>query len=288
MTPEATTLFMGLTAVDIATLLAAVATFAAMTAVWAVMTVRDPMRGRVKALQERREQLKAGIVASRKRASLVQRNSTHDQMRNILKSMSVLQDEQVKAAQQKLAHAGIRSKDAAVAVIFARMLLPIILGGGVCLAIYGFGWLGDWTPMKKFAVAAGSLILSYKAPDFYVQNMITKRSDAIRKGLPDALDLLVICAEAGLTVDAAFNRVARELGRAYPELGDEFALTAIELGFLTDRRSAFENLAYRIDLEAVRGIVTTMIQTEKYGTPLASALRVLSAEFRNVRMMRAV
>jgi tight adherence protein C len=105
--------------------------------------------------------------------------------------------------------------------------------------------------------------------------------------LPDALDLLVICAEAGLTVDAAFNRVARELGKAYPELGDEFALTSIELGFLTDRRSAFENLAARIDLESVRGVVTTMIQTEKYGTPLASALRVLSAEFRNERMMRA-
>ena len=117
--------------------------------------------------------------------------------------------------------------------------------------------------------------------------MIDKRSAAIRKGLPDALDLLVICAEAGLTVDASFHRVARELGRAYPELGDEFGLTAIELGFLTDRRSAFENLAQRVDLDSVRGVVTTMIQTEKYGTPLASALRVLSAEFRNERMMRA-
>src|SRR4030095_6761481 len=107
------------------------------------------------------------------------------------------------------------------------------------------------------------------------------------KGLPDALDLLVICAEAGLTVDAAFNRVAKELGKAYPELGDEFGLTAIELGFLNERRQAFENLASRVDLEAVRGVVATMIQTEKYGTPLASALRVLSAEFRNDRMMRA-
>ena len=106
--------------------------------------------------------------------------------------------------------------------------------------------------------------------------------------MPDALDLLVICAEAGLTVDdAAFNRVAKELGKAYPELGDEFGLTAIELGFLNERRQAFENLATRVDLEAVRGVVTTMIQTEKYGTPLASALRVLSAEFRNERMMRA-
>ena len=110
---------------------------------------------------------------------------------------------------------------------------------------------------------------------------MNKRSNAIRKGLPDALDLLVICAEAGLTVDAAFGRVAKELGKAYPELGDEFGLTAIELGFLNERRQAFENLAQRVDLEAVRGVVTTMIQTEKYGTPLASALRVLSAEFRH-------
>ncbi|MCB2061521.1 MAG: type II secretion system F family protein, partial [Novosphingobium sp.] len=101
------------------------------------------------------------------------------------------------------------------------------------------------------------------------------------------LDLLVICAEAGLTVDAAFARVAREFGRAFPELGDEFTLTSIELSFLTERRQAFENLAYRVNLDSVRGVVTTMIQTERYGTPLASALRVLSAEFRNERMMRA-
>ena len=141
--------------------------------------------------------------------------------------------------------------------------------------------------MKKFFLVSGALIGSYKAPDIFVSNKVSKRSDAIRKGLPDALDLLVICAEAGLTVDAAFHRVARELGKAYPELGDEFALTAIELGFLTERRMAFENLSNRVPLDAIRGVVTTMIQTEKYGTPLASALRVLSAEFRNERMMRA-
>ena len=134
---------------------------------------------------------------------------------------------------------------------------------------------------------AALVVAGYKGPELYLKNKATKRTNEIRKGLPDALDLLVICAEAGLTVDAAFNRVAKELGRAYPELGDEFALTAIELSFLTERRQAFENLAYRVDLDAVRGVVTTMIQTERYGTPLASALRVLSAEFRNERMMRA-
>ena len=183
--------------------------------------------------------------------------------------------------------AGIRSKDLAVVVIFARLVLPIVIGTTVIVGVYLLDWFPEWGPIKRYGLVAASLIGSYKAPDLWLKNKITKRSNAVRKGLPDALDLLVICAEAGLTVDAAFNRVARELGKAYPELGDEFALTSIELGFLTDRRSAFENLANRIDLEAVRGVVTTMIQTEKYGTPLASALRVLAAEFRNERMMRA-
>jgi tight adherence protein C len=163
----------------------------------------------------------------------------------------------------------------------------VVLGTAIVLLVYVVDYFPDWSWFKKYGLVAGTLVLSYKAPDIWLKNKIKKRSDGIRKGLPDALDLLVICAEAGLTVDAAFNRVAKELGKAYPELGDEFGLTAIELGFLAERRSAFENLATRVDLDAVRGVVTTMIQTEKYGTPLASALRVLSAEFRNERMMRA-
>ena len=273
----------------VATALSGIAMLAVLAALYAVMTVRDPMAGRVKALNERREQLKAGIVASngKRRAKLNQKNETTDKMRSFLSSLKVLQDSQLKTAQLQLVQAGIRSKDLAVTVIFARMFLPLIIGGGVIIAVYAFGWKADWTPFKRFMLIAVSLIGSYKAPDIFISNKAKKRTDAIRKGLPDALDLLVICAEAGLTVDSAFHRVARELGKAYPELGDEFALTAIELGFLSERRQAFENLAGRVKLEAVKGVVTTMIQTEKYGTPLASALRVLSAEFRNERMMRA-
>ncbi len=280
---------LGVDVLWVATILSAVATLAVIFALYTATTVRDPMASRVKALNERREQLKAGIIVSsgKRRAKLTQKNETTDRMRSMLSSLRVLQEEQLKTAQTKLVQAGIRSRDAAVAVIFARMMLPIVIGGGVALAVYAFGWHEDWSAMKKFFLVSGALIGSYKAPDIFVSNKVSKRSDAIRKGLPDALDLLVICAEAGLTVDAAFHRVARELGKAYPELGDEFALTAIELGFLTERRMAFENLSNRVPLDAIRGVVTTMIQTEKYGTPLASALRVLSAEFRNERMMRA-
>jgi tight adherence protein C len=288
MTPVHGPTLLGVDVLWVATLLSGVAAFAVMVAIYAATSVKDPMTKRVKALNDRREQLKAGITASTKRrAKLVQRNDTADRMKTMLSSMKVLQDSQVKAAQIKLLQAGIRSKEWAVAVIFGRMVLPVVFGGIAVFWVYGTDGFADWSPLKKYGLVAVTFILSYKAPDIFLTNKIKKRTDLIRKGLPDALDLLVICAEAGLTVDAAFHRVARELGRAYPELGEEFTLTAIELGFLTDRRQAFENLAMRVDLDAVKGVTTTMVQTEKYGTPLASALRVLSAEFRNERMMRA-
>ncbi len=279
---------LGVDLIWVATLLSAVATLAVLTALYAATTVRDPMARRVKALNDRREQLKAGIVAStNKRKKLTNKNVAADRVRGILGSFKMLQDDQIKKTQLRLMQAGIRTKELAFFLIFARFVLPVVIGIGAVVIVYVIDYFPDWSAMKKYGVVAGSLVGSYKAPDVWLSNKVKKRSHAVRKGLPDALDLLVICAEAGLTVDAAFNRVAKELGKAYPELGDEFGLTAIELGFLNERRNAFENLADRVDLEAVRGVVTTMIQTEKYGTPLASALRVLSAEFRNDRMMRA-
>jgi tight adherence protein C len=279
---------LGFDVIWIATILSAVATFAVMLALYAAPTVKDPMARRVKALNERREQLKAGIVAStNKRKKLANRNQAADNVRQLLGQFKMLQDDQVKKTQQRLMQAGIRTKDLAFFIILARFVLPVVLGLTAVIMIYVLNHWPEWSWFRRYGTVAGILIGSYKAPDIWLKNKVNKRSNAIRKGLPDALDLLVICAEAGLTVDAAFGRVSRELGKAYPELGDEFGLTAIELGFLNERRQAFENLANRVDLEAVRGVVTTMIQTEKYGTPLASALRVLSAEFRHQRMMRA-
>ncbi len=280
---------LGLDVIWAGSILAGLAAMAVMFAIYTALTIRDPMAKRVKTLNERRDQLKSGILTqtAKKRASLVRKSETTDKMKDTLSSLKVLQQSQLEFIQQKLAQAGIRKKELGIVVIFARMVLPIVLGGIVGLVVYGINYFPDWGGMKRLMAFATAIGLGYKGPEIYLANLISKRTDAIRKGLPDALDLLVICAEAGLTVDAAFNRVARELGRAYPELGDEFALTAIELSFLGERRQAFENLAWRVNLEAVKGVTTTMVQTERYGTPLASALRVLSAEFRNERMMRA-
>ena len=280
---------LGFDVVMVGTVLAGMAAFAVIMAIYAAVTIKDPMAKRVEALNQRREQLKAGIITggTKKRASLVRKSDTTDKVKDQLGKMKVLQQSQLEAVQQKLAHAGYRNKELAVLIIGLRAVLPVVLGIVGLLAIYVINIFPEWGPMYRLGAVATLIGLGYKGPELFLSNKASKRTAEIQKGLPDALDLLVICAEAGLTVDASFNRVAKELGRAYPELGDEFALTAIELSFLNERRQAFNNLAYRVDLEAVKGVVTTMVQTERYGTPLASALRVLSAEFRNERMMRA-
>jgi tight adherence protein C len=289
ITPDASPTLLGVDIFLVGTVVACIAAATVFIFINAAITISDPMVKRLKALNTRRDELKTGMITSKskKRQSLVRRTDTTDKMKEAMEGMKVLQESQVKIIQQKLAQAGFRNKELAVVVLFARMVLPVVMGLIGVAVFYWSDMFPDWGSMKRFMGFAASIILGYKGPEIYLKNIATKRTKEIQKGLPDALDLLVICAEAGLTVDAAFNRVARELGRAYPELGDEFALTAIELSFLTERRQAFENLAYRVDLDAVRGVVTTMIQTERYGTPLASALRVLSAEFRNERMMRA-
>lgn len=272
----------------VGSLLAGIAALAVMFAIYTAVTIKDPMARRVKALNARRDELKAGIItaSAKKRQSLVRKSDKTEKVRDTLSSMKVLQQSQVDTMAQKLAWAGYRNKEVAVYLIGLRLILPVVLGVVGFILLYVLEVKPDW--QMKRVMAMGALIFAgYKGPEIYLGNKAKKRTDLIRKGLPDALDLLVICAEAGLTVDAAFNRVAKELGRAYPELGDEFALTAIELSFLNERRKAFENLAYRVNLDSVKGVVTTMVQTEKYGTPLASALRVLSGEFRNERMMRA-
>jgi len=286
-TPQGPTL-LGFDVMLVGSILAGVAAMAVMLAIYTAVTIRDPMARRVRALNERRDELKAGIItaSAKKRQSLVRKSDKTEKVKDTLSSMKVLQQSQVDLMVQKLAWAGYRNKEFAVYLIGLRLVLPVVLGIVGFVLLYVLEIKPDW--QIKRVMAMGALVFAgYKGPELFLGNKAGKRTDLIRKGLPDALDLLVICAEAGLTVDAAFNRVAKELGRAYPELGDEFALTAIELSFLNERRKAFENLAYRVNLDSVKGVVTTMVQTEKYGTPLASALRVLSGEFRNERMMRA-
>ena len=276
----------GLDPIDVITIMAAVTAFLVVFAVYSAALSRDPMRGRVKALQDRRDALKAGLMTPQRRRSPVKKVDSVDAMRQVVSKLQLLQSEQTRKVSQMLVQAGWRSKDAVVVYMFFKMVLPILIAIVMVILLFGMNMFAD-KPMMRMMVGLGSILFAFLGPDIYVKNAISKRVTEIRKALPDALDLLVICAEAGLTLDAALNRVSREMAHTCAELADEFSLTAIELGFLPDRRHALQNLTDRVQLDAMRGVVTTLIQTEKYGTPLAMSLRVLSAEFRNERMMKA-
>src|SRR5690349_152005 len=188
---------LGFDVIYIATMLSAVATFAVIIAIYAATTVKDPMARRVKALNERREQLKAGIVAStNKRKKLTNRNEAADRVRSILGQFKMLQDDQIKKTQTRLMQAGIRTKDLAFFIIAARLIMPVVLGSAAVVLIYFMDYFPEWSWLRQYLTIAGVVGLSYKAPDIWLKNKVTKRSHAVRKGLPDALDLLVICAEA--------------------------------------------------------------------------------------------
>lgn len=269
--------------------LAGLAALITALAVWNALLVRDPLGPRLKALAERRAALKAGLVAApsrRREKSKAKKAKSVGMMRQVVKRFNLQRSKKSTSVVVRLARAGYRSKDAPIVYAFLKAILPFVFGATAVLVMYV---LKTWemSSTYKLLVIAGSIGLGFFGPRFWVYNQTTKRQKELRKGLPDAIDLLVICAEAGLGMDAAFSRVAREMGKASPEIADELGLTSVELSFLPERRQALMNLSDRTGLKELRAIVNTLMQTEQYGTPLAGSLRVLSAEFRNDRLMRA-
>jgi tight adherence protein C len=264
--------------------MASLAAFGTVCAVWNALLARDSMGVRAKRLRQRREELKSGLMAPRRNRH--RKVSAMGMMRNVTHRFNLLRSKAADRIAGRLAQAGMRSKDAVVTFLFLKICLPFVFGG-VAFLLFNVLGIGNLKPPMPQLLPLGAVILGAYAPDIFVKNAVAKRQKLIQKSLPDALDLLVICAEAGLALDAALTRVAREMERGGPEMADEIGLAAVELGFLPDRRQALDNLTKRCPLPAVRGVVNTLIQTEKYGTPLANSLRVLAAEFRNDRMMRA-
>ena len=193
---------------------------------------------------------------------------------------------QVDETRKLLVSAGFRSRDAIVVYTFFKLVAPLVFLAGAALYVYGTDPIGKG-PMVDAAAVVAAALLGSKLPDIFVKNIRKKRLESIRKALPDSLDMLVICAEAGLASDAALKRVVAETGRKSSALGEELNQTALELCFMPERRQALENLAERAPLPSVNAFVNTMIQAEKYGTPLARAFKVLSQEQRTERMLRA-
>lgn len=187
---------------------------------------------------------------------------------------------------RKLVRAGKRSSQALVTFIFLRLALPLVLGGGAALALFGPS-NAHLPGGLKIAIAIVGLVFGYLLPDILVSNAVAHRQQAIQRKFPDALDLMVICIESGISIESAFARVAEEMAVAAPALAEEMGIATAELAYLNDRRQAFENLAERTGSAAVKSLVTALIQSERYGTPVGTALRVVAQESRDARMAKA-
>jgi len=241
------------------------------------------MERRAKILAERRDQLRGAMLRDKPRK---RRSDSLGVIRQVVNALKLMQSQQSDKLNDRLAQAGLRSRDAIVVFLFFKMVTPVLLGAVAFLLVYLLQ-VGDLSPAGRLLAVVGGIGLGFFAPELYVSNLTKKRQVALSKGLPDALDLLVICAESGLSLDVALERVANEIGGANSELAEELSLTSIELGFLPDRRQALLNLNRRTNLPSIRGVVNTLMQTEKYGTPLSQSLRVLANEFRDQRMLKA-
>jgi tight adherence protein C len=199
---------------------------------------------------------------------------------------SIMKGRQVGETRKLLVSGGFRGRDAIVVFTFFKLVAPLVFLAAAALYVYGMDPIGKGGMLDAAAVVAAALVGS-KVPDYIVKKIRDKRLASIRKALPDSLDMLVICAEAGLASDAALKRVVAETTRNGSILGEELNQTALELSFMPERRQALENLAERAPLPSINAFVNTMIQAEKYGTPLARAFKVLSQEQRTERMLRA-
>jgi tight adherence protein C len=173
-----------------------------------------------------------------------------------------------------------------VTFVAVRVITPCLLSA--VAAFYIFVVLQLQYPFGvKLGVVIAAALLGYYAPAIYVRNRITKRQKSIRRAWPDSLDLLLICVESGMGVESAFRKVAEEIGSQSVELAEELSQTTAELSYLPERRKAYENLAERTGLDGVKAVVTTLVQAEKYGTPVGQSLRVLAQESRDTRMAEA-
>ena len=244
----------------------------------------DPMAARLKSHQQRRQHLLQEIMTGDRQQKAAKEASVN-LMRQLVEKLKLTRGDDARKTVDKLAQAGWRSRDQLILYLGARLVLPFVAGGGALIFVTSFG--SNLSMMSTLLIAGAGVLAGGYLPVIILRNAIQKRYQKLRRQLPDGLDLLVICAEAGLSLDAALTRVARELGGSAPELADELGLTSIELGFLPNRRQALLNLIRRADLPPFRAVVNTLMQTERYGTPLAHSLRVLAAEFRDERMMRA-
>ena len=268
-------------------LLAAIA--ASLTAYTLVMPLfaGENLNKRMKAVASERERLRQ---RERERLSKTEkvslRQSPKQLVSRVVEDFNLTKWLAQEAARDKLIMAGYRGHAPYVTFLFARAVTPIVMFIGAILYVFVISQMEKSLPIK-IGICVGVAYLGLQAPMIFLKNAISKRQLQIKRAFPDALDLLLICIESGMSVEVAFRKVAAEIVQQSVALSEEFALTTAELSYLQDRRMAYDNLAARTGLEGVKSVCLALTQSERYGTPLGQSLRVMAQENRDMRMTEA-
>jgi len=266
---------------------------AAVAAIATVLTLAMPLlstnalSSRMKAVSVEREKIRQRErerLARGEKVSL--RQSPKQYMAKVVERFNLTKWLAQEEARDKLMQAGFRGQAPYVAFLFFRLVTPSLL---LLFSLFYLFVVIEWNQPAnvKIGVCLGAAYAGMHLPIVFLKNRIAKRQLSIKRAFPDALDLLLICVESGMSIEVAFRRVSEEIGSQSIALAEELTLTNAELSYLQDRRMAYENLAKRTDLEGVKSVCVALQQAEKYGTPLGQTLRVLSQENRDMRMSEA-
>jgi tight adherence protein C len=270
-----------------ASVLAAVAAMATVITLAMPLIARDQLGSRLKAVGSERERIRQRERERLSRGDKVQlRASPKQYMKRVVEQFNLNKWVGQEEARQKLIQAGYRGNAPYVAYLFFRMVSPIV--ALLVSSFYLFFVFKTEQPATiKIGMALFAAYVGMQIPWLFLKNKIQKRQLSVRRAFPDALDLLLICVESGMSIEAAFRKVSQEIGSQSIPLAEELTLTTAELSYLQDRKVAYENLAKRTDLDGVRSVCMALAQSERYGTPLGQTLRVMAQENRDMRMSEA-
>ncbi len=273
------------------------ALFSAIAVAATVFTLAAPLLAK-NDLDDRKKRMavERSAIRARERAALAResqsgsranlRSEPKQYMQSIVEQFDLKERLMGDDTRDKLAQAGERGENAIIKYLFSRLVAPLVLFLAAIVYLFGIDRF-DQPAIVRFFIALGVGGVGMYLPKLMLQNRIQKRQLSIRRAWPDALDLLLICVESGMSIEQAFKKVADEVAVQSIELAEELALTNAELAYLNDRRKAYENLGKRTGLEAVKAVTTSLIQADNYGTPVGQALRVLAKESRDMRMAEA-
>ncbi len=272
------------------TVLVGLSAFATILTIAAPLLQGDQMKARMKSIATERERLRAAhraaLAASNEAAGRLRDRPNPGFLTQLVEALNLRRIFEAESSRDNLRQAGYRSERHLVYFLAARLITPFILG--IIFFVYSTAVFGDKIPTNmRFASLIVGLVAGFYLPNLYIKNKINRRQLSIKRAWSDALDLLLICVESGMSIEAAMQRVSREIGSQSVPLAEELTLTCAELSYLPDRRKAFDNLGRRTGLANVKSVVTSLIQSERYGTPLGQALRVLAQENRDMRMSEA-